>query len=297
VGRVDHDDIDARVNQRLAALEAGIAHRRGGGYAQTAKAVLAGHRVQHGLLAVLQRQKAGELALAIMNEQLLDPSRLHQAARFIKVGGFGQHGEIVARHHHADGRVVGLGKAHIAVGDDADDPAALVDHGKSGDVVTTHQFLGVLEGLVRRQGDRVINCPRDKPLHPPDLFGLLVGIEVAVNDADPSGLSHGDRHAGFGHGVHRRRQKRDVHGDRTGRARPCIGRRRQDRRGRRHKKNVVEGEGLANLHQGLSVDSFVWRFPISRVCPSCKQEVTMPACKGVLTRHIHANHRTGPKCA
>jgi hypothetical protein len=36
------------------------------------------------------------------------------------------------------------------------------------------------------------------------------GVEIAVDDADAAGLRHGDGEPRLGHGVHRRRQDRDV---------------------------------------------------------------------------------------
>jgi hypothetical protein len=51
---------------------------------------------------------------------------------------------IITAHRRA---VVG-GEAHVAVGDDADDAAPLVDHRKAGDVVALCQRLGVGERLV-----------------------------------------------------------------------------------------------------------------------------------------------------
>jgi hypothetical protein len=63
MGGVDHDQVDARIDQRLGAFEARIAHGRGRRHAQAAQLILAGRRVQHRLLGVLQRQQPGQLAL------------------------------------------------------------------------------------------------------------------------------------------------------------------------------------------------------------------------------------------
>ena len=46
--------------------------------------------------------------------------------------------------------------------------------------------------------------PLSNALDLPHLLGLLGRLEVAVDHAHAAGLRHGDRHAAFGDGVHRR---------------------------------------------------------------------------------------------
>jgi hypothetical protein len=120
---VDHDQVAARIDQRLGPFEPRIAHGRRRRHAQAAQFILAGRRVQHRLLGILERQKPGELAIGIGDQKLLDPPRLHQADRLAAVRRFTQDGEVLTGHHHAHGRVVGLGEAHVAVGDDPEDAA------------------------------------------------------------------------------------------------------------------------------------------------------------------------------
>ena len=59
-------------------------------------------------------------------------------------------------------------------------------------------------------GDRVHHHAGLEFLDLPHLRGLLVRLEVAVDDADAAGLRHGDRHVRFGHRVHGRGDDRDV---------------------------------------------------------------------------------------
>jgi hypothetical protein len=49
-----------------------------------------------------------------------------------------------------------------------------------------------------------------------DLVRLILGGEVAVDDAQTADAGHGDRHPGFGHGVHGRGDERDVELDLLG---------------------------------------------------------------------------------
>ena len=62
--------------------------------------------------------------------------------------------------------------------------------------------------------------PEFEALDEPHLLGLRAGLEVAVDDAEPAVLGHGDRHLRFGDRVHRRGDDRDVESDRAGEPRP-----------------------------------------------------------------------------
>ena len=245
---VDHHQVHPGIDQRGGPLEAGIAHGRGCGDAQPAELVLAGGRVQHGLFGVLEGQQAGELAVLVGDEELLDPARLHEVLRLVAVRGLGQDGEIVLRHHRVHGGLVRRREAHVAVGDDADDAALLVHHRKTGEPVALGQRTRIAERLVRRQRHRVVDDAALEPLHAADLPGLLLGVEVAVDHADAAGLRHRDRHRGFGHGVHGRGQQRDVERDGFRDTGTGVGSRRQHAAFCGNKQDVVEGQRLANLH-------------------------------------------------
>ena len=100
------------------------------------------------------------------------------------------------------------------------------------------------ERLVREDGDRVQDHAGFELLHQPHLLGLRLRLEVAVDDAEPAVLRHGDRHAGFGHRVHRRGDDRQVEGDRAREPRPDVDVGRQDLGMARPQQHVVEGEAF-----------------------------------------------------
>ena len=248
---VDHHHIDPCINQGLAAFKPSIAHGGGRRHSQTPHLVLAGLRVQDRFLGVLKRQKTGQFACAIGDQQLFNPARFHQADRLIPIHRFAQQCQVVGRHHHRNRCLVIGGKAHVAVGDNAHHAALTVDHRKAGDLITLHQYLGIGQRLIGGQGDGGIDHAGFKALHPPHLTRLRLKVEIAVDNPDPAGLGHGNGHSALGHGVHRARQQRDVHADGFGDKGRCFSIRRQHAGCSRNQEHVVKGKCLANLQGGL----------------------------------------------
>ena len=76
---VDHDEIDAGLDQPLGALEALVADRGGGGDAQPALLVLAGIRIGDRLLDVLDGDQPDAAILLVDHQQLLDAVLMQQA--------------------------------------------------------------------------------------------------------------------------------------------------------------------------------------------------------------------------
>ena len=60
-------------------------------------------------------------------------------------------------------------------------------------------------------------------LHLPDMLGLGLDIEIAMDDADAAGLRHGDGETGFGHRIHGRRQQWYIEFDGAGEAGANVG--------------------------------------------------------------------------
>src|SRR5206468_2396613 len=78
------------------------------------------------------------------------------------------------------------GPTQVAVGQDPDEPAALVRDRHPGDVVARHQLERVGYARVRRQRHGLDDHPRLRALHLVDLRHLRVDREVAMEDADPA---------------------------------------------------------------------------------------------------------------
>ncbi len=120
------------------------------------------------------------------------------------------------------------GKAHVAVGENADElagaaVAGALNHRDAGNAVVLHQSERVRERGAGIDGDRIDHHAGLELLDLADLRGLLVRLEIAVDDAEPSGLRHGNRHLGFGHGVHGRGDDRDIERNVAGDAGADVG--------------------------------------------------------------------------
>ena len=122
--------------------------------------------------------------------------------------------ELVLGHQLGDPLARVFGKAHVAVGQNADQlagtVAAVLDHRNAGDVVLLAQRERVGKRRLRADGDRVDHHTRLEPFDLPHLCCLNFRIEIAMNHADAAGLRHGDRHLGFGHRIHGRGDNRNI---------------------------------------------------------------------------------------
>ena len=199
----------ARLDQRLRALEAGIANGRGSRYAQAAPLILGGVRVELRLFHILDGEEANALAGFIGNDQPLDPVLVEELARFLdrRIHGHRNH---FARHELGDLAARIIDEACVAIGDDADDRAVRLNHGNAGKAGPLLDVVQLLEARRRRDGDRVHHHAAFIFLHLRNLPGLFVDREVAVNDADAARLRHCNGKARFRHRVHGRAEDWDI---------------------------------------------------------------------------------------
>ena len=147
---IDHDQIDAGRDQRLGAREALVADRGGGGDAQAALLVLAGVRIGDRLLHVLDGDQADAAVLVVDHQQLLDAVLMQQPLGLVLADALAHGDELVLGHQLGDALARIGGKAHVAVGEDADQlagfaVAAAFDHRHAGDAVLLHQVERLLQ--------------------------------------------------------------------------------------------------------------------------------------------------------
>ena len=158
--------------------------------------------------------------------------------------------EIVLGHQLGDFLPLVGGKAHVAVGENADElagapVAAALDHRNAGDVMLLHQRQRIGERRAGMNGHRIHDHARFEFLHLPHLRGLHRRFQIAVNDANAAGLRHGDRHMRLGDRVHGRRHDRDIEADAARDSRANIDIRRQHVRQTGLDQHVVESEAFA----------------------------------------------------
>jgi len=101
-------------------------------------------------------------------------------------------------------------KSHVAVGEDADQPVAVLGDGHARDVVLAHDRFGVADRGVGRQGDGVDDHARLAALDLVHLLGLVLRRQVAVQHAHAALPRQGDGQLRLSDGVHGCRKEGDV---------------------------------------------------------------------------------------
>ena len=247
---VDHHQIDAGLDQPLRALVALVANGCRSGHAQTSLLVLAGIRIGDRFFHVLHGDQADAAIIGIDHQQFLDPVLVQEFLRLGLTDAFA-HGDQPILGHQLGDLLPGVGrKAHVAVGENADEFSGravmrALHHRHAGDGVFLHQRERVGERGLRIDSERIDHHAAFEFLDLAHLRRLLVGLEIAVDDAEAAGLRHGDRHRGLGHGVHGRGHNGNIERNLARHAGADIGVRRQDVGQAGLQQHVVEGETLA----------------------------------------------------
>ena len=203
VGGVDDQQVDPLLDQRHRPLPGVAEEADGGADAQPALVVLGGVGVLVGLDEVLERDQAAAAGPArrpaAASRSCSGPAAPSRRSADADPAGDQRH----LGHHLTDqpGRV-GL-EPHVAVGDDAEQLQVLVDDRDPGDLETAAHRLGLADGRLRRDGDRLVDHPGLGALDHVDLVRLVLDGQVAVDDPQPALPGDGHRHPGLGDGVHR----------------------------------------------------------------------------------------------
>ncbi len=248
---VDHDDVDAGIDQQLGAVQPVVADagRRSG--AQAALLVLAGAGELVGLLDVLDGDQADAAVVGIDHHQLLDAPLVQELLGFLGAHALTHRHQLLAGHQRIDRRRVVRRETHVSVGQDAGELAVRLHDRDARDLVLDHQGQRIGQRLLGMDGDGVHHHARFEFLDLAHLVGLLFGRKVLVDDADGAGLRHGDRHWRLGDRIHRRRQQRNIELDGAGEPGARVGLVGQDGRRRRLQEDVIEGERFLKLHANL----------------------------------------------
>ncbi len=186
--------------------------------------------------------------MVVDDQQLLDAVRVQDLLGFLEADAGARGDEVVLGHHLGDGAVEPLLEAEVAVREDADELAVLRDR-QTRDVEAAHDRERILDALIRAHGHRVGDHAALRLLHLLDLERLRRDRHVPMDEADAALLRDRDRHPRLGHGVHRRRDQRDVERDPARELGRDVGVARHDRARCGNQEHVVEGESLAYFTQ------------------------------------------------
>ena len=219
VGGVDDEDVDARLGEEACTFVGVAVEADGGTDPQAAFVVLRGQGVFLGLDEVLDGDEAADDVVLIDQRQLLDLVLGEEFEGLLRRDAVGGGDQRHPSHGLADGarRVFAAGdEPQVAVGHDAQQHIVLVDDGQTGDPVLAADLVELLECLLGSDRQGIVDHPRFGALDVVDLVGLILGREIAVDDAQTADAGHGDGHPRLGHGVHGRRDQRDVELDPLG---------------------------------------------------------------------------------
>src|SRR5436190_581330 len=211
VGRVDDQDVRSRFYEGGHALIGALAHADGCAYPELAVRVLAGVGMLAFLEDVLDCDEPLQVELVVDHQHTLEAMLVHELHRLGPARPLAHGDELLLRRHDVLHRLVELGlEPEIAVGDDADDLAAVLEHRKTGDLVLLLERDHFAHRHVGRNGHRVAQHTRLEALYLRDLGRLLPDAKVLVDDADAAFLRHGDGKARLGDRIHGGRDQRNV---------------------------------------------------------------------------------------
>jgi hypothetical protein len=258
VGGVDHQHVDARLDQPLGALV--VVHADGRAHAQPPALVAQRLRVLLQLLQVLHRDQTRQAHAVVDDQELLDLVLVQPVARLLERGAGRRAHQLLAGHHPGHRRVVGGLEAAVAAGQDPDHRVALDDR-QARDAVLLHDRPRLAEGGRGRKRHRVEDHAVGAALDLVDLGDLLGHAEVAVDDPDAplARQRHGQRH--LGDGVHGGRGQGDVELDVPGEAARDVDIGGHDVGAAGHQEDVVERESEARFFSGHGAGGRVSRAP------------------------------------
>ncbi len=239
---INDDHINTGSRQRFNASRRFRASTNSGANQQATLIVLGSVRVGTGLFDVLDGHHALQAEGVVNDQHFLDAMNVQQLTHFGSGDTFLDGDQFVLGCHYvADQRIHAGFKANIAGSHDTDQ-ITVGQHRHTGDVVLVSQFDQFGNGSAGVDGDRVTDHTGFEFLDLADFGGLLLDGHVLVDDAHATFLRHGNRQTGFGDGIHRSRQQRDVQFDTTGQTgleTHVLG---QDLGVSGHQENVIKGK-------------------------------------------------------
>src|SRR5215471_818650 len=242
---VDGEDVGLGFGHFDGTLQEIASRTDGGAHSEAALVVLRGPRIFEFFLDVFNGDETLEVEVLIDDEEFFDAMFLQDFFRTLEGGADRDGDEIVFGHHLADQLAEIFFKAQVAVGEDASETCT-AGNGQAGDAVLIHDFEGLADSDVRRNGDRVDNHARFGALHAVDFFALAVDGNVAVDNADAALPRDADGKAGFGDSIHSGRSDRYVERELAGEFRGGVDFRGQNGGLARQEQDIVERKAFGD---------------------------------------------------
>ena len=182
VGGVDHDDVDLGPDEGFHPIELLDAHRRS--HPQPPPPVPARRRMGADVLDVPHRDQSREVALAVDEQELLDPRPVQDRLGVLEGRVRGGRDQVLLRHRVADDRRRPVDELDVAPREDSHHltPGRTVrGDGKAGDVLLLHEGEGPGHRVRRAQRDRIGDHTVFGALHLDHLPGLVGGAAGPVH--------------------------------------------------------------------------------------------------------------------
>jgi hypothetical protein len=275
----DRHDIDAalheaahmRANALLVQLTGGVPSRRDGRAAEQpelriARGLQLGGALLEDPLDVADREETGEPILVIDDEQLVNADVFGEEAVCPRdrIGRnlalrYGVH--LRSGRHRLSHANSGIPRAHHMPGQQPEQLAARANNRERAEpepLLFDHREH-IADRRVGTDFDRLLDQSVDVVLHPAHLAELLPLRHVAMNQAEPAGERHRDRHRRLGDGVHIRADDRQLQRQALVQRGRELRLARQDFRVKRRERDVVVSQRDRRLFAKKDVCGFVKR--------------------------------------
>ncbi len=294
VGGGDGNGIDAFIDELADMAEDAVAVEfavrlavggNGGAAHQAEVAVAGGFDRLLGLLLdaldVAEGEEAAEAVLFVDDQKFVDAEVLGE--KFI--GGFdrvfddvlfGQRIDLVAGRHGLGDVTVGVAAFDDASGEEAEQLVVGIDdrEGAEAEAAVMDVVEHFADFLMGADFNGLLNEAVNVILHAGDFFDLLLVAHVVVDESEPAVECHLDGHFRFGHGVHVRRDDRDLELERGRELRREVCLARQDLGVKSREGNVVVGETDGQIAEEELVSGLIVVFDSG--CSGCFHVLTPP---------------------
>ena len=208
MGTVNNKRINAILIKQVCPGEIERSDRSGN--PEVSRCIPGGKRILLLLEDVMHCYDAKKFSLLIDNRQALDFIGVHHFKCLFSSDILISHYRF-SRHDSGDLLIPAFGNnsTHVTVADNPDD-LPVVNHGYTADIVLVHQVLCIRDRCGVLDIEHIALDEFLRMLDKLDFLQLPLGRCVAMDDPDTTLPCESNRHGRFGHGIHSRRNKRNV---------------------------------------------------------------------------------------